>query len=241
MPTENAPREVPTENAPGEVPAENAPREVPTENAPREVPAENAPGEMPAENAPGEMPAENAPGQIQYRRCARNLIISGGAVIMFGLWGLLKSVFYYSLNRIDLVNLLAPELSESLRGQGAQVYRIVNTIFFFMFLLIVNLGLPIRIYIGRSAAADARGVKKKSVIYIVLSALIGILLVAGFIRSFDAVPISDIPEEVIRGMSPSDVINLTSAASCFVLTWYAIRLRIMRRELDKEGRRPYVA
>ena len=187
------------------------------------------------------MPAENAPGQIQYRRCARNLIISGGAVIMFGLWGLLKSVFYYSLNRIDLVNLLAPELSESLRGQGAQVYRIVNTIFFFMFLLIVNLGLPIRIYIGRSAAADARGVKKKSVIYIVLSALIGILLVAGFIRSFDAVPLSDIPEEVIRGMSPSDVINLTSAASCFVLTWYAIRLRIMRRELDKEGRRPYVA
>jgi hypothetical protein len=199
-----------------------------TENAPREVPTENA-------------PTENAPGQIQYRRCARNVIISGGAVIMFGLWGLLKSVFYYSLNRIDLVNLLAPELSESLRGQGAQVYRIVNTILFFMFLLIVNLGLPIRIYIGRSAAADARGVKKKSVIYIVLSALIGILLVAGFIRSFDAVPLSDIPEEVIRGMSPSDVINLTSAASCFVLTWYAIRLRIMRRELDKEGRRPYVA
>ena len=62
-----------------------------------------------------------------------------------------------------------------------------------MFLLIVNLGLPIRIYIGRSAAADARKKKKKSVIYIVL------------------------------------------------LTWYAIRLRIMRRELDKEGRRPYVA
>ena len=216
---------------------ESGESQMPTENAPREVPTENAPGEVPAENAP----TENAPGQIQYRRCARNLIISGGAVIMFGLWGLLKSVFYYSLNRIDLVNLLAPELSESLRGQGAQVYRIVNTILFFMFLLIVNLGLPIRIYIGRSAAADARGVKKKSVIYIVLSALIGILLVAGFIRSFDAVPLSDIPEEVIRGMSPSDVINLTSAASCFVLTWYAIRLRIMRRELDKEGRRPYVA
>ena len=211
------------------------------ESGESQMPTENAPREVPAENAPEEMPTENAPGQIQYRRCAMNLIISGGAVIMFGLWGLLKSVFYYSLNRIDLINLLAPELSESLRGQGAQVYRIVNTILFFMFLLIVNLGLPIRIYIGRSAAADARGVKKKSVIYIVLSALIGILLVAGFIRSFDAVPISDIPEEVIRGMSPSDVINLTSAASCFVLTWYAIRLRILRRELDKEGRRPYVA
>ena len=211
------------------------------ESGESQMPTENAHREVPTENAPREVPAENAPGQIQYRRCARNVIISGGAVIMFGLWGLLKSVFYYSLNRIDLVNLLAPELSESLRGQGAQVYRIVNTILFFMFLLIVNLGLPIRIYIGRSAAADARGVKKKSVIYIVLSALIGILLVAGFIRSFDAVPISDIPEEVIRGMSPSDVINLTSAASCFVLTWYAIRLRIMRRELDKEGRRPYVA
>lgn len=186
------------------------------------------------------MAVENDPKQILYRRCARNMVISGGALILFGVWSVVKAAFYFSLNRVDFLSLADPEYSISLAQQGDQVYSTENFIFLLIILILLGIDIPIRFYIGHSAVRDARGIKKKSVVYIVLAILMGIRMIMEAARGFFRFSSSEIPEEVARGVTTSAVINLTSIMALFVLIVSSIRLRTLRRKMKEEGKQIHI-
>lgn len=186
------------------------------------------------------MPVENDPKQIQYRRCVRNVVISGAAVILFGVWSVVKAAFYFSLNRVDLISLLDLEVASLMNEADIQLYSFMNLLCLLIVLFFLGIDIPIRLYVTYSAVTDARGIKKKSFIYIVLAVIMGIGMITGVVQGIRTSASSEIPEQLSRGMATSAAINLTSFLALFVLTVSSIRLRVLRGKLKEEGKQTHI-
>ncbi len=97
----------------------------------------------------------------KIRQYQHNLIYSGAATILFGVWGIVKACMILFLNESSY------DLVESVQGLPIEVmYIIFGIVFFFLF----GIAMLFRLYIGISAIQEGRGRKKRR-IYVIITFL----------------------------------------------------------------------
>lgn len=112
-----------------------------------------------------------ASSQAKLRRYRDTLATSGIAIIIFGVWDIAKSMLttvYGSNLSVENEDVVA-ELETSLASMGDDA-EIVIVLFALVAMLVVLLGLAMRLYVGLSARAEARG-KRKSWAYVIIAGL----------------------------------------------------------------------
>lgn len=151
--------------------------------------------------------------QAQIRRLQDTLGIAGSAVIAFGVWSLAKIGMFLSFADQDMLSLLL--------GLDKELLTIATYV---SLVVIALIDVGVRIYVGMSARAEARG-KKKSSFYLVVAAIIALmnassLVAIAFGSSFTLSPLSMIVPIVIE----------TTAIAALVLV---IRSSLLLRRASK--------
>ena len=180
------------------------------------------------------MKAYNDPRQIQLRRCEYNLANSGVALIAFGVWELLRAVFYTILQDVDVTVFIgSQEVNRLVAELGDTALFLMKTVFLFVIVFFLLINLLLRWLIGRAAVKDAQG-KKKSPVYIAASALLGVGMFIPYIRILIGAA-NEVTEStaLMNKISSSVFIDLTSGFILLLLVIYAIRTRRLRKQLKK--------
>ena len=180
------------------------------------------------------MKAYNDPRQIQLRRCEYNLANSGVALIAFGVWELLRAVFYTILQDVDVTVFIGPQEVKRLVAElGDTALFLMKALFLFVIVFFLLINLLLRWLIGRAAVKDAQG-KKKSPVYIAASALLGVGMFIPYIRILIGAA-NEVTEStaLMNKISSSVFIDLTSGFISLLLVIYAIRTRRLRKQLKK--------
>ena len=99
--------------------------------------------------------------ETELRRGQNTLFVLGGGVITFSLWSVVKSIMYFMVD---------PAKSFPIDNLPQEYRLLALTVIFGIVFLIVGLDVGLRIYVGLSARAEARG-KKKSRTYILVAAV----------------------------------------------------------------------
>ena len=178
------------------------------------------------------MKSFNDPGHIAQRRCEYNLKNSGMALIAFGVWTLLRSVFFFFFQNVDFTVFLDQNYVDKLVTEmGDKARLLMNGTFLAVIFGVLLLDLLLRWLIGRSAIKDARG-KKKSPFYIVVATLFGFFTITPYIRRLIGLA-GELDENsaLLGKVFTSIFIDITSGIVFFLLVFYAIRLRMIRRQL----------
>ena len=180
------------------------------------------------------MKAYNDPRQIQLRRCEYNLANSGVALIAFGVWELLRAVFYTILQDVDVTVFIgSQEVNRLVAELGDTALFLMKTVFLFVIVFFLLINLLLRWLIGRAAVKDAQG-KKKSPVYIAASALLGVGMFIPYIRILIGAA-NEVTEStaLMNKISSSVFIDLTSGFILLLLVIYAIRTRRLRKQLKE--------
>jgi hypothetical protein len=113
----------------------------------------------------------------KIRQYQHNLIYSGAATILFGVWGIVKACMILFLNESSY------DLVESAQGLPIEVmYIIFGIVFFFLF----GIAMLFRLYIGISAIQEGRGRKKRRIyVFITFLYLLVIAVMNGYMVYLD--------------------------------------------------------
>lgn len=155
---------------------------------------------------------------LRYRSL---LAITGRGTITFGVWGVVRWVLYYMFDSRDIERIIrkTDPTGEIISQRGSRL------LVFVMMLVVIQIDLCIRLYIGRSAIAESRGKKKKS-IYLMVALVYTVLsffsLITGVIRG-DTYTTSWIVE------SATFLVDLTAEIVLAELIYAAFRLRKLRQ------------
>lgn len=180
------------------------------------------------------MKAYNDPRQIQLRRCEYNLANSGVALIAFGVWELLRAVFYMILQDVDVTVFIGPqEVNRLVAELGDTGIFLMKAVFLFVIVFFLLINLLLRWLIGRAAVKDAQG-KKKSPVYITAAALLGVGMFISYIRILIGAA-NEVTEStaLMNKIYSSVFIDLTSGFIFLLLVIYAIRTRRLRKQLKE--------
>ena len=115
----------------------------------------------------------NSPRDMSLRRAQNTLIIVGTGTILFGLWSVVKTVGVILINRREEVAMIREnsQIPEALAGDGV-MFAIVLVIS----AIILLIDLALRLFVGRSAIAEAQG-RRCSFLYIPVTVL---MILSGF-------------------------------------------------------------
>lgn len=147
----------------------------------------------------------------QKRRKYQNILgISGLATIVFGIWSIVKSILLTALN--------------SFQGSGdtVEIDKSVLLPFFGIVLLYVLIDLLLRFYVGVSARRESKG-KKKSILYLIIAGILGIITFANIIYTF--LQISSIEAVDIFVSVIIEMISLFALVETII---YGIRLKLLK-------------
>ena len=183
------------------------------------------------------MVIENDPKQVRYRRMASNMTISGTAVIVFGIWSVLRSILYFSLHHVDLIELVGDEIEDLTEAE----HGFLNNYAFLIVLAFLIMELIVRIYVGRSAATDAAAKKKKSPVYIALAAFMGWMFITGFISETVLTFSDSVSDRIIHELTASAVIDAMSGFAFLELAVSSVAARILRKKMLGEGKMIHTA
>ena len=112
--------------------------------------------------------------ESELRRGQNTLFILGGGVITFGVWSIIKSIMYVAVDPLKYLQV----------GDIPEEYRLIIMAFVYgIIVLIIGVDMGLRIYVGLSARAEARG-KKKSRAYIVVAVLMAVANLLLFLGAF---------------------------------------------------------
>ena len=155
--------------------------------------------------------------QLELRRQQNNLVILGGGVIAFSLWGLLKMLLIL-ITANTQKNYIIQDVGEGTAEKIA---------FYVLFFIFIFADLLFRIYIGRSAIAEGRG-KRKGTLYLLFAILLFVFYMAGiglnmFIKLAEYESLED---RIVR-----TVIDITSAVIYLELFISALRTRAIQRKM----------
>jgi len=169
-------------------------------------------------NDPRDSLLEVSPEQLALRRYSGALSVLGNAIVVFGIWDIIKTV----LSTIYMSDELRDEIVNS-----APAEYLPYAIGFVVVLSILTFAL--RAYIGLAARAEAAG-KKKSPVYLIMT----IPLFAEYLLFFYAdfltmLKLNDEFLEVIGDM----FINVTSVGFVALLLVNAIRVRRLKKQLGE--------
>ncbi len=157
----------------------------------------------------------------ELRRRRVNLSTLGMGVIAFGGWNILKTLLYLWVDPLLAVQESEAELPPSL-------LPILTAIFIF-FVVLVSLQY---LYIGLSARAESLG-KKKSPVYLFVTALLLLLNIASWISLVIA---GGVPQK-LESQSSSDYyvssfVDFTSLVVLGDMLWNGIRARYLKKKLE---------
>ena len=155
--------------------------------------------------------------QLELRRQQNNLVILGGGVIAFSLWGLLKMLLIL-ITANTQKNYIIQDVGEGTAEKIA---------FYVLFFIFIFADLLFRIYIGRSAIAEGRG-KRKGTLYLLFAILLFVFYMAGiglnmFIKLAEYESLED---RIVR-----TVIDITSAVIYLELFISALRTRAIQKKM----------
>lgn len=158
-----------------------------------------------------------SPEELKLRHDCSALIVLGNAVIVFSIWNVIKTVmsFFY----------MDKEVHERLFGQLTQdEVRIVMGIVF----ALAGLTFLLRLFIGRTAKAEAAG-RRQSPAYLVLTF---VLLIEHLL--FFYFDITELKLDWTILSTISDIlINVTSAGILLGLLYFAARVRRLKQQVKE--------
>ncbi|MBQ1422931.1 MAG: hypothetical protein IIY96_00665 [Lachnospiraceae bacterium] len=155
----------------------------------------------------------------EQRKYQNTLIVTGGGVIAFGIWSLVRFMTYFLLNTRAMMELLGLESREDV----IFVYLVVFVMLLF--------DLAVRVFVGRAAIMEGTG-RKKGNIYI--AAAVVLLIWTAMSVYNDFLTFSRSYNDVLDGYAAT----LADVTSMFILAELlitAVRLKKMYREQDKAG------
>lgn len=182
------------------------------------------------------MRAGNELNQIRLRKYQNRLTVSGTAVIAFGVWGIIRAALFFLTQSVDIIKALGIEHEvKKLEGElpGVDIRFISSGIFLGFVFLIMALDVLLRYYIGRSAILEGRGLKKKSIVYIVIAVIMIIILIIGFIPD-SAIGIqvdASGSYNIINTALTTRLLDLSSLLALLETVISAIRVRQLRDKL----------
>ena len=153
----------------------------------------------------------------ELRKHKINLGISGAAVIVFGVWTIVKILIYFFASTEDFFSLFGAM-------QILDPAERAITITIFIVLVLIDLGL--RLFIGLSARAESKG-KKKSVVYLIFAALM--ILGSVFLNVFFA---SDLFTGSILDGIISIILECTSVLAFVEVIVSSVGIRRTIKKLD---------
>ena len=193
----------------------------------------------------------------ELRKYESILVISGFGVMIFGLWSIIRAGIYFFLNPLNIEDYFGKERAEEMlaagREEGIQfITENLGTIVTLIIFSSLILDLLLRVYIGMTARAYGRGVKK-SRFFVVLSWIMAIALLLSIVARVDDFirHLVDIirenadtayEETGAKGYQAAGVSMFVDITSFLVLTELAIsatKVRKLRKKLGIKMRRHY--
>ena len=161
--------------------------------------------------------------ETELRRGQNSLFILGGGVITFGLWSIVKSIMYFVVDPSRFFHI----------DDIPQEYRLLTlTIMYGIVALTVGLDIGLRIYVGLSARAEARG-KKKSRAYIIVAAVMatGNLLFFGGALLLTIFYADAAPDNILDTLV-SAIVDATALITLIELVFTARNVQRLRKLLS---------
>jgi len=164
----------------------------------------------------------------RLRKNESNLIASGFATMLFGVWLVAKSILGAFLLSEDSGTTAADVETNEFALKLEQESNLVILLLIVLLLLFafLVLGVFLRIYIGRSADADAKGRKKKGWAYIVWAIILAALDTFGVVNTWRAVSRLNLLSTIV-----SSVLDLASLGALIDLIISAINVKRLRKAL----------
>ena len=150
---------------------------------------------------------QNSCLQVRLRKDRNTLVVVGAGVIAFGVWSVIKAVMDAAVN---IETLLVTRSGE----------RLSPAAFWIALAVIVAIELALRVYVGRSAIAEGRGVKKGA-LYIVLAILMGLISLLSVV----VVPMAAGLDSSVLQTAAARVVELTSGVTILEMAVAAIRVK----------------
>ena len=162
----------------------------------------------------------------KLRKYESNLIASGFATILFGIWLVAKSLLGALLITSNSDAADSIDITDEMeRNPEALAILIVLMIVALMIVLII--GVVVRIYIGRSADADAKGRKKKGWAYVVWAIILAAVDIYGIATTWMAVSRINLMSTIF-----TSVLDVASLAALIDLIISAINVKRLRKALS---------
>ncbi len=165
------------------------------------------------------------------------LFYSGLAVLAFGIWSTLKIVISLSVHPIDWSVLVDFSDIADIADDDLKILNLISNV---MFVAVSSLSVFFRLYLCRSAMRDAVG-RKKSIIYLIWATLLfhfdvttTIGLLGRIIAGTNEALILTASEQTLT----STFIELTSHMALLLLVVSAVRLRWLRKKIQKQTPSP---
>ncbi len=161
----------------------------------------------------------------ELRRNRDTLVIVGTGVITFGVWTVVKILLHYYLDHSEIIDILRENI-EGYDNADPFTKNIYFGIYIFVFSVILAVDLALRFYIGRSAIAEGRGIKKGR-LYIVLTGIMALFYILALYQT--AVSVNDGRElwEWIVTM----VVDSTSMITLFEMAASALKVKSLEKRL----------
>lgn len=178
------------------------------------------------------------------------MVISAFAVIVFGVWSIIKTAVYYILNPLDLNSFFDKEITDAMSEIDGNFAAYISWVLIGVYLIIMIIDLLLRLYVARSAIRDSRRVKKMRPVYIIVAVfiLLGLInsTVAWISTSFDGISaLTETESEAAAAQTDatdnldtllvSGFMDMTSALAMAELIYVSIRARRMRRRTGAKG------
>ena len=163
------------------------------------------------------------------RRYRDTLATSGIAIIVFGIWDIAKSVLtavYGSTLSAENEDVIG-EIETSFASMGDDV-EIIIVLFALVAMLVMVLGLALRLYVGLSARAEARG-KRKSWAYVIIAGIMGTM---GVVFTVAGLTLSKSPGLAVSGIV-TGLIELSSLFAYVDLIRSAVKVKHLARDLPE--------
>ena len=169
----------------------------------------------------------------KLRKNQNNLVVTGAAVIMFGLWDVVKTIMNMVLNWAELRDSLL-----QLDGLEEEYIFLADIILIILLAIFLMLDLGIRFYIGRSANAEGKG-NSKGWRYVIITALLLISHILSiinaasteystFMKAYELAAAGLVDESVEVFSNQSDSTSILNTSALIDITSAFIMFEIIR-------------
>ena len=170
----------------------------------------------------------NGIAEVNFRKYQDSLVVSGGAVIAFGLWAIVKTSLYLMINREKIMETL--EQTQELNGDP-----VMGKIMFFFFsvfiIVVVSAGCLLRTYVGLSARAEGMG-RPKGYSYVVISGIMALFYAASLVYEIVNFDFSYTDDSILDTLV-AIIVDFTSLLIFVEMVCSAVRVKRIKAAMQR--------